>query len=231
MTNSDNLFYSVRMFERERAEIMDKYEAKLAGLQPMRGSEYFTSETEAAEKAKDETLAELQKDYRKKFHDCLAEMRNVNGKRGVAAPDETQLNILQVLKMRENVTSHELDGIARALSGNMLALSALQEVAHKHGIARNYLSFYTGGDVPVETVDRALDMLESGLMDLVRSDVIRSAQLYREFHERKYGVDPNAAPLPKRKPLINKGDLYRRYGGLTDDKLGAFYAAVDGLGG
>lgn len=228
MTNSDNLFYSARVFERERSEITDRYEKRMAELEPMRGSEYFTSEAAAAAEAKDEALSQLQKDYWRKFHDCVSEMRNVNGKRAVKAPSAEELNVLTVVKMRENITMHELDEIARTLSGNMMCLGIIQEVAHKHGITRNYLSFYSGGDVPVETVDRALDALESGLRDFVQHDTIRAARTYQEFHDRKYGVDPNAAPLPKRKPLINKGDLYRKYGGLADDELGAFYAAVDG---
>lgn len=230
MTNSDNLFYSACVFERERAEIMGRYEKRLAELEPMRGSEYFTSETEAAVKARDETLTELQKDYREKFHDCLAEMRNVNGKRGVKAPSTEELNVLAVVKMRESITMHELDEIARSLSKNMMCLGVIQEIAHKHGIARNYRSYYSGGDVPVETVDRALDMLESGLKDFVAHDTIRAARVYQEFHNQRYGVDQNAAPIPKRKPLINKGDLYCEYAGLADNELGAFYAAVDGVG-
>lgn len=227
MTNSDDLFYSACVFQRERAEITDRYEKRIAELQLTAGSSYFDAETEAAAKARDDALAELQKDYRRRFMECIAQMRSTNGKRGVKAPSSEELNVLQVLKMREHVSMNELDEIAHTLAGNALALSVLQEVAQQHGIARNYRSFYTGGDTPVETVGRSLDALEAGLEDFLMFDTPKIQRMYRSHYTAINGTNADATPLPKRRKIINKSDIFSEFAGLTGDELAAFYRAVD----
>ena len=59
MTNSE-LFYRKSLdFQNRRKAIVDEYEKRIADLQDMKGSKYFTTETEKAVAKRDAELATL----------------------------------------------------------------------------------------------------------------------------------------------------------------------------
>lgn len=227
ITNTDLLFKKLLEFQNKRKAATDNYDKRLTEIADTKGSKYFDDEAKKASDTKNAALDALRAEYGPVFDRTLQSMAETNGKRGITPPTEDELRLLQLLKMRDSVTETELEAAANTLSGNPTCLAALTEIAHKQGFLRGYMSYATSKEMPVDVAESTIKGLASAIRDFMEFDTPRAARTYQEFHDRRYGVDLNAAPLPKRLPFTDKAGCYKRLAGLSGDDLTAFCKAVD----
>lgn len=223
---SQELYEDALNFQNERKEVTDAYEKTLADLEDKKGSRYYTDTLAKAKTTRDEALKALQTKYGEYMDSDLKKMQEANGKRGVVAPTEEELRIVNALKMRDSITESELSLIANSLKHNAMCLEIVQEVANKNGILRNYSSRYEGNEAPVQYVDDELKGLAHELRDFLQYDTTKPARIAAEYTARHYGGEPQ--PITKRPLFDTKEGFYGDMTGMKGDNLTAFCNAVDG---
>lgn len=224
--NSDLLYNRVSEFQTKRKAITDAYAARIAELESMKGSAYYTSEMQKADEAKQAALDDLTAEYSGYFNIALSAMSEANAHRGLTPPTAEHISILEALRMRESVTPRELDRAANSLKGNALALSVLSEIAQKQGHARSYAS-YCPDEMTVEAAEAAVNTLRAALADFMKYDTTRAARAAAKYQADLYG--DTGEPVRKRPLFDNKAGCYAALAaGLTGDTATAFFAAVDG---
>lgn len=226
--NSDVLFKKLLEFQNQRKEIVDNYDNRRANLERAKGSQYYTDELRKAEDTKNAALDALKAECRPIFDQTLQSMSEANRARGMTPPTDDELRLLQLLKMKEHISETEFEAAANTLKGNPACLSVLTEIAHKQGIMRGYTSYAATKEMPVDAVANVIEGLTASIRDFMEHDTPKAARLYIEHHAERYGIDPNAAPPPKRPLFTDKGGCYRQIANLYDDALTAFCRAVDG---
>lgn len=225
---SDELYNDCLHFQAERKSVIDAYEKTVSDLEDKKGSRFYTEELTKAKNTRDEALNALKSKYGGFIDSDIKNMREVNGKRGIEAPNEEDVRTLEALKMRDTITEPELSLIANSLKGNALALSVVQEVALKNGIMRNYNSLYEGATAPVQYVEETLNSCMKWIRDFLNSDEAYAARIARDSHARLYGLTGDEAPLPKRPLFDTKEAFYNDIIGISGDSFKAFCNAVDG---
>lgn len=226
LTNSELFYRNAKKYQDDRARINENYEKQLESMKDKQGSEFYATESERLKKERDDSLTALKKDTGNTLLSVIDTMRRANAKRTTAAPTDEQVRILQVLKMRDNVTERELTEAAKSLENCPLGLSVIQEIAGKNGVIRNYRRFYNGDKMPSEFASSALDTLEYETKDFLAYDTKRTARISAEYQRAHYG-DDNSRPLPKRPLFDEKADCFKELG-IAPDNLDGFIAAVDG---
>ncbi len=226
LTNSELFYRNAKKYQDDRARINENYEKQLESLKDKQGSEFYATESERLKKERDNRLSALKQSSGADMLSTIETMRKTATQRATVAPTDEQVRILQVLKMRDNVTERELTEAAKSLENCPLGLSVIQEIAGKNGVIRNFKRFYKGDKMPSEFASSALDTLEYETKDFLAYDTKRTARIAAEYQRAHYG-DDNSRPLSKR-PLFNeKADCFKELG-ITPDNLDSFIVAVDG---
>ena len=226
LTNSEIFFKAAKTFQDERKHINEEYEQALKDLENKRGSEYYKAETARLKEERDNCISALKQDSGATMLNAIEAMRKAASQRATVAPTDEQVRILQVLKMRDNVTERELTEAAKSLENCPLGLSVIQEIAGKNGVVRNFKRFYKGDKMPSEFASSALDTLEYETKDFLAYDTKRTARIAAQYQSNRYGQD-ESRPLPKRALFNEKADCFKSLG-ITPDNLNSFIAAVDG---
>ena len=228
MKNSDLFYKAARGFQDARKGIMDAYDKRVAELEKMKGSAYFKEEMEKAETAKNEGLKALRSEYHKQFNTFLDMMRTANDKRAMKAPTEEQLRILQLMKMKDTVTHKDLRSAAMALQDNGSCLEALQEIARKHGVMRDYTHYGAVTELSVDDVDKTISAIATGLRDFMMFDTKKTGRVEKAYHERMYGDLVDAKLLAKRELFDSKAGCFAEIARIDSGIVDAFCTAVDG---
>ena len=226
LKNSELFFRAALKFQNERQHISEEYENAMKGLESTKGSEYYKAETDRLKKERDNRLSALKQSSGADMLSTIETMRKTATQRATIAPTDEQVRILQVLKMRDNVTERELTEAAKSLENCPLGLSVIQEIANKNGVIRNFKRLYKGDKMPSEFASSALDTLEYETKDFLAYDTKRTARIAAQYQSNRYGQD-ESRPLPKRALFDEKADCFKSLG-ITPDNLDGFIAAVDG---
>ena len=152
-------------------------------------------------------------------------MRTTNSKRGMNAPTPEELRVIELLKLRDTVTREELDAAANTVSGNPACLSALSEIARRHGILKGYEHYSTSTEMPISKVDDTINSLARGIDDFLKFDTSRAARVASEHMRRRWGIK-QTEPLAKRKRFEDQGEFYAEVAGLSDGEMEAFSNAI-----
>lgn len=225
MNISDRFFEDILKFQRERERIKDECEKSLQGLERYKGSSYYEQKAKELTDTRDAALKNLQSEYRGRFDAEIRDMKAANDGRKLRAPTDEQLKILQLLKMRDDLTEPELIAAANSLAGNESALEVLTELARQHGFTRGFRRF--SKTMGAKSVNDILASLGRGVDDLLRFDTSRVARLYREHQRRMYGETPNLPPLPRRKLIEDKTECFLKLTSMNPDDLQLFFDVVD----
>ena len=227
MTNSE-LFYRKSLdFQNRRKAIVDEYEKRIADLQDMKGSKYFTTETEKAVAKRDAELATLKEEYRGNLRTIFDAMSKSNRRRSVKAPTQDELNIVSALKMRDSISPEEFETIANSLRGNRMCLQILQETAHKMGVMRSFMHYAEDADFGLSQVDEIIDSTAKGMNDFIEYDTVRAARVAMEHHARLYGSTGDEKPLPKRPLFETMEGCFADLFGVAGDSYQALCRAID----
>lgn len=112
--------------------IWDEFDKRMQELERYKGSAGFEEEKTKAEKKRNAAIEAIQREYRDKFDRIISGMRESATTRIMETPTNEQVNLLQVLRMREKITRDELEQAGRTLKDCPAALSVLDEIAKQH---------------------------------------------------------------------------------------------------
>lgn len=228
MKNTERLVQKTIDFQNERSKVVSEYERRMAALESAKGSKFYDEETEKATKKRDAALKTLKESFCKATDVILTDMYKVNNSRTFETPSPEEMNLIQTLKMREQVSDAEIEQAANTLK-TPLALSILKELAVSNGYIK-HINSPVDKELSVEKVNEMMKGLSHGLKDFAEYDTRKAARLAREHKANLYGlVDADKAPLPKRDKIINIEGFYSQvmpY--LQGDQRKAFANAVDG---
>lgn len=252
MNNTRNLYTKAKEYQDKRKAIVDAYEGRLASLERMKGSQYYEEEAKKAEAERDTAVSALKEEYSPAFEAIMGEMLAAAGRREAQAPTAEELRIVQALKLRdyksmrnvnEEILTEELSHIARAVKGNAMCLSIVQDVARENGIHTDFTSMYTGSNMPIETVKRCMSAISGILTDFMDHDTKYASRIAREAHEKRFGKMDEGnkpeevrfglgraagyTPLPKRELFNTQEEFYSSLFNMKDATYANFSAAVN----
>ena len=221
--NTELLYAKMKQFQDKRVEIVDAHEKKLKSLERYKGSKGYEEELKKENEKYEKDLTALRDEYRPGFHTIFGGMTEAIGRRSVTAPTADQINLLNVLKMKRKVTTEELERTAEAVKDNPIAISVVTEIAHDHGIMRNFDSL-----CPEMSSQRASDIvtgMKNTLEDYLQYDTTKASRLAKEYYERQYGATEGG--LTKRRLFTDQNDFYREEMGFSPEEFSQFSEIVD----
>ena len=219
MTNTDRLYTAMRDFTNTRRENREEYLRKKKSLEAYKGSAGYEKDLNAARKVREDKDAAARAICKKDVDAALQAMQKANNKRGLAAPTEEHVRILQVAQMLKKPTKSTLDAIANSLGGNALALAALTDIAHEAWAGdANALERYTMNYNAQATEEMSTQSAEDAIRSLAKtcgqimngSGANRVAEMGKAHNERIYGAHYDPDDLPQEKPYMTESDFYSR---------------------
>lgn len=225
MKNTEKLLTLMLQNQEERKTANDKYEKRMSEIERTKGSPFYTEESKKAVDTKNDELNTIYKKYFPAFQSLFNDMAMVNATRKMDAPTQEQLNLINALKMKKNITDTDFTAAAHSLASNGLALGLLQELAQERGSARNYLKYGTSNELSVPATEQVLRNMWDSTLDYLSHSTTRASRLNRDFKERHGYETP---PLIKRPAFNTKAEMFSQISDLTEDGIKAFCMAVDG---
>ena len=215
-------------FQNDRASAIEKYKNRMAEIETSRGSQFFDEESAKANSEMEYQLARLKEYAAEDFNSVLNDMRYKNNRRPMHAPTTEQANIVQLMKLKKNVTRDDLNAAANACKDSSLCLSVLEEIAQEKGVhGFSAKKFSDNTDLPAETVDKILDKLESFTNDFVASDRTRGARLHAERRYHLYGEEINELDLVERRRFNDEKSCFEEIANISGDVLTGLQFAVN----
>ena len=218
MKNSQRYYERVRGFLNATKEIEDEHAATLNRAERFKGSTAY-KEVETEADAKRDAAIKAEREYTgKEIRAIIESMRQTVRSRKVSPPSVEQVNVLEVLRMKKNVTADEIKQIANNLKDCPLALSVLLEVAHDHNI------IFTGNLVETMSIDRIIeyvDNLENSAFNMLRGENSRFSRVPENLSDciTRFGGFAYK---------IDRDELGGQHAVINEDRIAEFTAAVDG---
>ena len=223
ITNTELLYTKARAFQDKRAEIVGNYEKSLQALERFKGSKGYEEDLKRLQEKHEEALTALIEEYRPGFQVVFGGMMDAIGRRSIKAPTNDQINLLNVLRMKKKVSEEELQRTAEAVKDNPIAVSVVTEIAHDHGIMRNYDSLCP--EMSSQKASEIVTGMKSGLEDFLQYDTTRASRLAKQYHEEHYGATESS--LTKRRLFSDMTEFYKNEIGLEGESLRHFSEIVD----
>lgn len=233
MTNMERLYYSVKKFTEARAAARTEYLDKMNQLDGFRGSDYYNDEQRKAADRRREAVEAAKLDYVAGVNAALDAMRKTVATRPARELTPGQIALLQALKMRKVVGTHELEEAAHAMDGIGTGLRVLQEISDEQWAMqqrgeRNHAGKPDGNETrfrPVNclamitdglngdserTPDSVIDSLAQSCRRILETSVARPAYAAAKHNELRTGVKIDPDQL-KQEPLYeSEQDFYGR---------------------
>ncbi len=134
MKNTEWYFRIVKRYREGLNSINAKYDPQIESKKSYAGSAGYAADMEKIEQQRAAEIEALRDDCWDSFKSCVDSMQEKAKNRPTVAPTQEQLAILQVLKMKEQITKDDLEHAAVSMGDCSLALDVLQELAQKHEI-------------------------------------------------------------------------------------------------
>ena len=214
--NSDLFYLKAKEYQDKRNQLERDYSASMEGLKSYEGSMYYQEQSEMLRANYENNLDAIRIESTRGINVILDSMRNTAGKTPAKAPTTEQLNILNVLKLRTNVTKSDLDSAAGALRNCPLALSALNDIALNNGFMG--YSRMIGG---MNAEEAARICKDNGVIDFLKYNTSRAARAAA-------GQRFKNMTLKKRKTFNDKESCFRELFGIDGEDFSKFCDIVDG---
>lgn len=221
--NTEAFYTRAKQYQDKRAQLVSDYEKKLESLERYKGSTGYQKEVKKLQKTHNDTLAALQDEYRKSLSTILKGMDQVISNRKINPPTNEQLNVIQLLKMRDKVSMEELDRVAELVKDNGIAMGLIQELAHENKVIKNYNAMCT--EMSSQYASEVINGIRNGLEDWIQYDTSRAGRLDNHYHNQHYGTPERE--LPKRPLFEDMAGCFSDLAGLDRDGLKLFSEAVD----
>lgn len=218
MKNSEKYFNEIRRYLKNVAEITGEYDTTMSRAEPYKGSEAYKRIEAEADAKRDAAVTAEKERALAEIRAVIENMRQTVRSRKIAAPSTEQVNVLEVLRMKKNVTADEIKQIANNLKDCPLALSVLLEVAHDHNI------IFTGNLVETMSIDRIIeyvDNLERSAFTMLRGENSRFSRVPENLSDciTRFGGFAYK---------IDRDELGGQHAVINEDRIKAFSAVVDG---
>ena len=202
MSYTKDLFDVIDEFMKTRSDAREKYLLLERSYANKRGTAIYDETMNEARDNRAGEIAEAQKAARTKVQEILAAMReNAKKAHHMTPPTADQMNILQLMQMKDHLTADELDSAAASIGGNSYALSLLGEIAVKHGIYTSHMHYAQKGLSPAQAI-QAVGDLAKHCRDIIdnTTGVSRAAALYADQRRMRYNdqIDPDTLPQEER---------------------------------
>lgn len=217
-----NLYHTIKLFQTEQQEAYSRYIKRIEALEQYKGSEYYQQESKRAmveRRATEDAARRIARDSCQKWLDAMREAARA---RKALAPTQEQINLLSALKLRDSVSTDELETIARAMDGNSMGLSIIQEYARaqakkraeKSGLHSDVeigvpdFSKYKTGPLTGTDAEDFLKNLAVSCREIINSDgASRVRGFVADLHERTHGVPAIRDSLP-REPVYESEEQF-----------------------
>lgn len=226
MTNTTRLYRAVADFVQARGEAREEYLLMGRRYASAKGSQMYVDEMSKARKKREKTVSDAQFIAQQEIRETLNAMAEKADKIKMKPPTEEQLRILQLLSMKEKLTTAELEGAANAMEGNATALSLVDELANKSGFVHvPYATRLSVTAYDPQTARQAIQRLGEACYSIIdnTTGANRTRLRLAEQHQKLYGgtVDPDE--FPQEKGFEDETDFYNQ----MNIPLSAFSSAVD----
>lgn len=223
MIKNTELYYTkMKEFQDKRSELTEEHDKKVKSFERFKGSKGYDEDLKQENERFEADLKSLRDEYRSAIYTVFGGMIDAIGKRSISAPTNDQVNLLNVLRMKKKVTLEECQRTAEAVKDNPIAVSVVTEIAHDHGIMRNFDNL-----CPEMSSQRAANIvngMKDGLEDYLMYDTTRASRAAKRYHEEHYGSAEIG--LVKRTLFTDQADFYDREG-LNSDTFKMFSEIVD----
>lgn len=244
-SNTNYLYEAMRKFQQARNAAQETYLQTMKHYESAKGTEYYDNQRDKAAKARNEAVEAARAACIQTVDNALSCMRSAIDRKGMTAPTDEQLRILQLLKMRDvrEIAPAELQAAAVSMNGNSAALAVVQAIANDKMEARaqddkagkplqapyyapNFLALSTDG-LPAAQATKALDSLQEICRNIIHGNgASRAATLAAEYQQRRQGTAYNPDDLPRERDYESEREFYERYMIMTP--FDAFAKTVNG---
>lgn len=226
MKNTERFYKRAQEYQDKRATIQERYERELQELENKQGSSYYEERLKEIESEHKASIASLKKEYSSYFQVILSDMSDTNNARGIKAPTEEELRIIQLLKMKDKLTERELEASAVTLANNDTCLSILTEIAHKQGILRSFMTYSKNEAPAVESVNGILKELRASVNDFMDYDTTKISRAVENYNTSHYGTNVSTN-LVKRAQFSDIEGCYKELANMTPKELELFSSVVN----
>jgi len=196
--------------------INQKYDAQIESKKGYAGSAGYAKDVAEIEDKRAAEITHLRADCRGSFDQCIAAMMKAVDGRPTVAPTAEQLSIIQLLKLKKNVTRDDLAHAAHTMGDCSLALDVLEEIAHEHEI----IGFHATSGVSDSFVAGAIRSLArhaDTLLSLERTNHRRELMTPNGMGEGPYGSMPSMNDIKRfgvDRDYKTAKETIARYGGV-----------------
>ena len=223
ISNTDAFYHAAYEFQTKRGLLVSEYEGQMSALEKYKGSVFYTERSRELREGYERDLTALQNGFRERIFSTIRKMKETAQNKPMKAPSDDQIKIIQMLRMKENLSEAELDSAFNAVKDCPVALGILQDIAKKHGSFTNYSA--QGDALPISYVNEKIDSLLFEVQDFLKYDTDyanRRIKQWAEIHGRS-----SDKPVLKRSTFSNKAECFSQLGNIQPDELNKFCSSVD----
>lgn len=208
MSNTFTLYDTVTTFQRRQREAYNAYMESMKEIETAKGSQFYSDRQREAMERRTAEETKARDEARYWIKKTIENMNHSNAMQTVVAPTAEQVAILQVMKMRKNISGTELDQIANAMNGNALALGVVNDFAREIGSPKNYLNKATG-NYPIAEMEKVISGIAQACESIIASDgADRVKALAMDHHSRMYGGNSDHDSIERAAIAESEQDFY-----------------------
>ena len=212
--NRTKVYYdTVVSFRENLRKISKDYNAGLSRIEKYKGSPAYDEELKVIEKKRKADIEQAQQQARQAFAGVLSGMREAATSRPMIAPTPEILSLLQVLKMRKEISIDELQQAARTVGECPVALSVLDELAREH----EYMGYHFGRE-STDSILKHINSLTASARKIIRMEAVdRKREMIDAASPYSENYDPAALELfSVDRDFISEQDALASLGGVFD---------------
>lgn len=193
MHNNMHLHDTWEAYRKQVRQLRDGYDTRMKQLERYADSEKGKQDMEKTEKDFRDNLAALADSYRGKFAAITDAMEKTVKPESMTPPSPEQLALLQMLDLRDNLDSDEIEAAIKTLGNNDAAIKTLGDIVTRKGkiLPPSWKPFDVQQREAVTTIKRAVASL---LMWDGRTGMEVLSDYQRAQHDYKWAGGPVVSP-------------------------------------
>lgn len=206
------LYNAMKKFTDTREAARLEYVQRMKALEDAKGSKYYIDEKNKAASRRENIVEQARLECRQSLAGTFKTMRENNSKRPMQPPTDEQLRILELLKMRDNVTAGELQQAANAMNGNGAALQLLYEFARKMEIHNMADIRQDANEFSIAQAEDEINRIAGECRRILETGARRGAYLGAQYNARQHGIPVDEDSLPQIEPFTTEHEFETRMG-------------------
>lgn len=128
-----SLFNDVTGYRQGLKAIWNDFYVNVEKLERYKGSKAYSEDIKKETDDRNARISELKKTYREKFNNTILAMEERVKNAPAKTPTVDQINMLQVLKMKNSLSENDIKEAVKALHDNPMCMSVLREMVEDNG--------------------------------------------------------------------------------------------------